>query len=415
MPGGPRAGARASTTLALSPCPRSPTAADRRARAALLPILLVAGLWLGGHPEDLPGFVRSAFVANHQTQVGRRSDRSGSPTTTTGRSPPASSSNASIAGVVASLDDRFSHYLTPSEFREFNAPPHFTGIGVAVGPGTPRPADRARVQLLAGRPRRTAGRRSDRGGQRAQARRPLRRRGHRADQGPARHRRRSSQSKPRAAARTGHGGIRTVKITRAIDLRAGRGLRDQDRPRRQARRGRARELQPGRARGSARSGRTRAARGRPRDRARPARQRRRPGRGGAADREHLHPQGHDRDHPRAHPADRDARGDRRRDLHVDPDGRARRLATPPPPRRSSRRRCRTTTARRSSARTRSARASSRRSSRSPTAARSTSPSASTSRPTGATSAAAASSRAPASSPKCSCPMASTPPTAWTWR
>ena len=44
-------------------------------------------------------------------------------------------SNASVSGVVASLGDRFSHYLTPSEFREFNSPPHFAGIGVVVEPG----------------------------------------------------------------------------------------------------------------------------------------------------------------------------------------------------------------------------------------------------------------------------------------
>ncbi|HTD09943.1 MAG TPA: S41 family peptidase, partial [Solirubrobacteraceae bacterium] len=40
--------------------------------------------------------------------------------------------NASIAGVVASLGDRFSHYLAPVEYREFTSPPHFTGIGVSV-------------------------------------------------------------------------------------------------------------------------------------------------------------------------------------------------------------------------------------------------------------------------------------------
>jgi carboxyl-terminal processing protease len=43
--------------------------------------------------------------------------------------------NGSIAGAVASLNDRFSHYLTPKQFREFNAPPSFTGIGVSVAPG----------------------------------------------------------------------------------------------------------------------------------------------------------------------------------------------------------------------------------------------------------------------------------------
>ena len=57
--------------------------------------------------------------------------------------------NGSIAGAVASLDDRFSHYLTPNEFREFNAPPHFAGIGVDVDPLHAGPADRARLRLLA--------------------------------------------------------------------------------------------------------------------------------------------------------------------------------------------------------------------------------------------------------------------------
>jgi len=101
--------------------------------AALLPILLVVGVWLGGHPEDLPGFVRNAFVVDHQTRVVDEAiDRIASDYY---RSIPKSRlTNASIAGVVASLGDRFSHYLTAKEFREFNAPPSFTGIGVAVGP-----------------------------------------------------------------------------------------------------------------------------------------------------------------------------------------------------------------------------------------------------------------------------------------
>jgi carboxyl-terminal processing protease len=101
--------------------------------AALLPILLVAGIWLGGHPEDLPGFARSAFVRDHTTLVVDEAiDRISSDyyrPIAKGRL-----ADASISGAVASLRDRFSHYLTPKEFREFNAPPSFTGIGVAVGP-----------------------------------------------------------------------------------------------------------------------------------------------------------------------------------------------------------------------------------------------------------------------------------------
>jgi carboxyl-terminal processing protease len=101
--------------------------------AILLPILLAAGLWLGGHPEELPGFLRSAFVADHQTRVVDEAIRR----IASDYYRPVHSdqlSNASIAGAISSLGDRFSHYLTPAEFREFNAPPHFTGIGVAVGP-----------------------------------------------------------------------------------------------------------------------------------------------------------------------------------------------------------------------------------------------------------------------------------------
>jgi carboxyl-terminal processing protease len=101
--------------------------------AVALPILLVLGLWLGGHPEDLPAFAREAFVANRQTAV---VDEAIQRIATEYYRPISTSklSSASIAGVVASLDDRFSHYLTPSEYHEFVSPPHFTGIGVDVDP-----------------------------------------------------------------------------------------------------------------------------------------------------------------------------------------------------------------------------------------------------------------------------------------
>jgi carboxyl-terminal processing protease len=114
----------------MSPSRRPPLVA---VLAALLPILLVLGIWLGGHPQDLPSFARSAFVANHSTLVVDEAiDRIASeyyrPI------PKSRLSGASISGVVASLGDRFSHYLSPSEFHEFEAPPSFTGIGVVVGP-----------------------------------------------------------------------------------------------------------------------------------------------------------------------------------------------------------------------------------------------------------------------------------------
>jgi carboxyl-terminal processing protease len=94
--------------------------------------LLALGLWFGGHPEDLPGFLRSAFVSSPKTAVvdeaiQRIADDYYRPI------PTSKLDDASISGLVASLGDRFSHYLTPSEYHEFTAPPHFTGIGVAVG------------------------------------------------------------------------------------------------------------------------------------------------------------------------------------------------------------------------------------------------------------------------------------------
>jgi carboxyl-terminal processing protease len=101
--------------------------------AVLLPVLLALGLWLGGHPEELPGFLRSAFVEDHQTRV---VDEAIQRIASDYYRPISTSklANASVDGVVSSLGDRFSHYLTPAEYHEFNTPPHFTGIGVSVGP-----------------------------------------------------------------------------------------------------------------------------------------------------------------------------------------------------------------------------------------------------------------------------------------
>jgi carboxyl-terminal processing protease len=107
--------------------------------AAMLPIFLVLGVWWGGHPEDLPGWARSGLVAHQQTRVvdeaiERISSDYYRPVSTS------SLASSSVAGAVASLHDRFSHYLTPRELHEFDSPPSFTGIGVEVssqpaGPG----------------------------------------------------------------------------------------------------------------------------------------------------------------------------------------------------------------------------------------------------------------------------------------
>jgi carboxyl-terminal processing protease len=95
--------------------------------------VLALGVWWGGHPEDLPAFAQRVFVANRDTRVvdealARIRHDYYRPVGA------GSLSDASIAGAVASLGDRFSHYLTASEVREFDRPGSFSGIGVEVDP-----------------------------------------------------------------------------------------------------------------------------------------------------------------------------------------------------------------------------------------------------------------------------------------
>ncbi|HEV2998296.1 MAG TPA: S41 family peptidase [Solirubrobacteraceae bacterium] len=117
------------------------------ALVVLVPVLLVVllvGVWLGGHPDYIPSFMRGTFVKGNETRVvGTALDRISSDYYRPVGS--AQLTDASIAGAVASLHDRFSHYLSPSEFKGFNAPASFSGIGVSVrgvsvnGPGVPGP------------------------------------------------------------------------------------------------------------------------------------------------------------------------------------------------------------------------------------------------------------------------------------
>ena len=101
----------------------------------LLLALVAAGIWWGGHPEDLPGFMQREFVANRGTRVvdealARIHREYYRPVGE------AQLSNASISGAVASLDDPFSHYLTARELSEFDHPGSFSGIGVEVNPNS---------------------------------------------------------------------------------------------------------------------------------------------------------------------------------------------------------------------------------------------------------------------------------------
>jgi carboxyl-terminal processing protease len=107
--------------------------ASLAAVVVLLLALVAAGIWWGGHPEDLPGFMQRTFVANRGTRV---VDEALARIHREYYRPigEAQLSNASISGAVASLDDPFSHYLTAKELNEFDHPGSFSGIGVEVNP-----------------------------------------------------------------------------------------------------------------------------------------------------------------------------------------------------------------------------------------------------------------------------------------
>jgi carboxyl-terminal processing protease len=109
----------------------------RRVRAGvllvLLPVLLVVGIWLGGHPDSLPGPVRDTLVADSQ---GRLYDEAMSiierdyyrPVDERGLL------DTSLDSAVASLHDRFSNYFSPKDYRDFaeSTDGAFTGVGMTV-------------------------------------------------------------------------------------------------------------------------------------------------------------------------------------------------------------------------------------------------------------------------------------------
>lgn len=95
-------------------------------------VALVAGLWLGGHPESLPGPVRDAFVQEDRALraeiVDSIEDNFYKPVNEQ------KLDDASLKGIVESLDDPYSHYLTPKEARQFSesVSGQFEGVGMNV-------------------------------------------------------------------------------------------------------------------------------------------------------------------------------------------------------------------------------------------------------------------------------------------
>jgi carboxyl-terminal processing protease len=103
---------------------------------ALIPaviVLLAAGIYLGGHPDHLPGFVRNGLVGDKDTRVMREAiDRVHE--TYYRKIPESQLADDSLKGVVAALHDRFSNYFTPKEYRQFQqvSNSQFSGIGLEV-------------------------------------------------------------------------------------------------------------------------------------------------------------------------------------------------------------------------------------------------------------------------------------------
>src|SRR6202012_4246327 len=97
-------------------------------------IVLLVGLWFGGHPSWLPGPVRSVFVAQDsndkllnqvlgliENDYYRKVSRS-------------DLINKGLQAAVASLDDPYSHYYDPTDYRSFQNEdnPHLSGIGIDI-------------------------------------------------------------------------------------------------------------------------------------------------------------------------------------------------------------------------------------------------------------------------------------------
>ncbi len=96
-------------------------------------LLLACGVWLGGHPEYLPGFARDALVDDSDGQlfeeaVDQIADNYYEPVDRQ------KLLDAGLDAGVKSLDDRFSAYFDPEQYRSFQEATQgaFEGVGMSV-------------------------------------------------------------------------------------------------------------------------------------------------------------------------------------------------------------------------------------------------------------------------------------------
>ena len=130
--------------------------AGKRTLAALGALaVLCLGIWWGGHPSDLPSFLRDAFVSNpHDVVIAEALNDIQHdyyhPIARTGLV------DGALVGAVASLNDPFATYDTPGEYHVFNnpRPQQFSGVGITV---SARPSGLVVESVLAGGPAMRAG------------------------------------------------------------------------------------------------------------------------------------------------------------------------------------------------------------------------------------------------------------------
>ncbi|HEV7459876.1 MAG TPA: S41 family peptidase [Solirubrobacteraceae bacterium] len=117
----------------MPPRRRSPVLPVSLAVLAVL-VLLSVGIYLGGHPEDLPGPIRNALVSDDVKTTQEAFDLIEQDYYRKVKS--STLVNSGISGAVASLHDRFSTYLDPTAYRRFleQSKGRFSGIGTEVVP-----------------------------------------------------------------------------------------------------------------------------------------------------------------------------------------------------------------------------------------------------------------------------------------
>ncbi len=96
-------------------------------------VAFAGGLWLGGHPDTLPGGLRDVFVDDSQSALRAElieaiDDNFYKPVDDS------KLEDASLNGIVKALDDRFSHYFDPEQTTQFNESisGRFDGVGMSI-------------------------------------------------------------------------------------------------------------------------------------------------------------------------------------------------------------------------------------------------------------------------------------------